>query len=121
MLRDFCSLEGFWPKGPHCPIAFCDTVGKEEEARSHHKESKCNRIEADKIVIYMCVSIAIVNISVYFQVDIIVALKMAKRSNKKEPNIAVLTPFKAQKELMKYLVLVKKLEVTVSTINECQG
>ena len=40
--------------GPQCPIAFCDIVGKEGGAGSHHKahqESKCNRIEADKIVI----------------------------------------------------------------------
>ena len=46
---------------------------------------------------------------------------MAKRSNKKEPNITVLTPFKAQKELMKDLVAEMKLKVTVSTINESQG
>lgn len=53
--------------------------------------------------------------------DIIVALKMARRSNKKEANITVLTPFKAQKELMKDLVAENKLKVTVSTINESQG
>lgn len=53
--------------------------------------------------------------------DIIVALKMARRSNKKEPNITVLTPFEAQKELMKDLVAENKLKVTVSTINESQG
>ena len=53
--QHFCSLEGFWPRGPKCPIAFCDIVGKEEGTSSHHKahqESKCNRIEANKIVIY---------------------------------------------------------------------
>ena len=54
MLEHFCALEGFWPSGPHCPIVFCDIVGKEEGTSSHHKahqESKCNRVEADKIVI----------------------------------------------------------------------
>ena len=55
------------------------------------------------------------------QVDIIVALRMAKRSDKKEPQIAVLTPYKAQKELVEDLVSEKKLCVTVSTINESQG
>ena len=59
--------------------------------------------------------------SVWLQVDIIVALRMAKRSNKKEPKIAVLTPYKAQKELLEDLVSEKKLEVAVSTINESQG
>ena len=54
MLRHFCSLEGFWPRGPKWPIVFCDIEGKEEGAGSHHKahqESKCNEIEAHKIVI----------------------------------------------------------------------
>ena len=54
VLRHFCALEGFWPMGPQCHIAFCDIEGKEEGASSHHKahqESKCNRIEADKIAI----------------------------------------------------------------------
>ena len=109
--------------GPQCPIAFCDIVGKEEARNQHvpYQESKCNRIEADKIVIYIILCVPIVNVSVYFQVDIIVALKMAKRSNRNDPNIAVLTPYKAQKELMKNVVSHKKLGVTVSTINESQG
>ena len=59
--------------------------------------------------------------SEWLQVEIIVALGKAKRSNKKEPKIAVLTPYKAQKELVKDLVSEKKLEVIVSTINESQG
>ena len=58
---------------------------------------------------------------IYSQVDIIVALRMAKRSNKKEPKIAVLTPYKAQKRLVEDLVTDRKLKVTVSTINESQG
>ena len=53
--------------------------------------------------------------------EIIVALRKAKRSNKKESEIAVLTPYKAQKELVKDLVSKKNLAVTVSTINESQG
>ena len=54
--------------------------------------------------------------------EIIVALRKAsKRSNKKESEIAVLTPYKAQKELVKDLVSEKNLAVTVSTINESQG
>ena len=61
MLKNFCSLKGFWPRGPQWPIAFCDIVGKEEGASSHHKahqESKCNKIEADKIVIHKyCIAI----------------------------------------------------------------
>ena len=54
MLQHFCSLEEFWPMGPRWPIAFCDIEGKEEGPGSHHKahqESKCNEIEALKIVI----------------------------------------------------------------------
>ena len=53
--------------------------------------------------------------------DIIVALRTAKRSKKKEPKIAVLTPYKAQKRLVEELVEKEKLEVIVSTINESQG
>ena len=55
------------------------------------------------------------------QVEIIVALRMAKRSNRKEPKIAVLTPYKAQKRLVEEIVSEKKLEVAVNTINESQG
>ena len=62
-----------------------------------------------------------VTISGWLQVDIIIALRMAKRSNKKEPKIAVLTPYKAQKRLMEDLVLERGLKVTVNTINESQG
>ena len=58
---------------------------------------------------------------VWLQVDIIVALRKAKRSNREEPKIAVLTPYKAQKELVGDLVTEKELAVTVSTINESQG
>ena len=46
---------------------------------------------------------------------------MAKWSNKKEPSIAVLTPYKAQKELLEKLASGKKPMVTVSTNNEIQG
>ena len=46
---------------------------------------------------------------------------MAKRSNKKEPSIAVLTPCKAEKELVEKLASEKKPMVTVSTNNEIQG
>ena len=53
--------------------------------------------------------------------EIIVALRMAKRSNRREPKIAVLTPYKAQKRLVEEIVSGKKLEVAVSTINESQG
>ena len=55
------------------------------------------------------------------QVDIIEALQSAKRNKKEEPKIAVLTPYKAQKELVKESVKKKKLKVTVGTINESQG
>ena len=51
--QQFCSLEGFWPNGPNCPIAFCDVEGKEEDGSIDHKvyrESKRNKIEADKTV-----------------------------------------------------------------------
>ena len=58
---------------------------------------------------------------VWLQVEIIIALRMAKRSNKKEPKIAVLTPYKAQKRLMEDLALERGLKVTVNTINESQG
>ena len=53
--------------------------------------------------------------------DIIEALRMAKKSNEKEPKIAVLTPYRAQKSLVEEKILEKKLEVVVSTINESQG
>ena len=60
--------------------------------------------------------------------DIIIA--MYKCIEKKEPKIAVLTPYRAQKRCVEELVEKKKLEVTVeerklevtvSTINESQG
>jgi len=55
-------------------------------------------------------------------VEIIIALKAkAKQSIKKDPHIAVLTPYKAQKKLMEDIVKEKKLNVTVCTINESQG
>ena len=57
----------------------------------------------------------------WLQVEIVIALRKAKRNNRKEPKIAVLTPYKAQKELVEDLVSEKKLEVIVSTINESQG
>ena len=57
----------------------------------------------------------------WLQVDIIMALRMAKSSSKEEPKIAVLTPYKAQKRLIEEIVLEKKLAVAVSTINESQG
>ena len=53
------------------------------------------------------------------QVDIIIALKMAKCITKKEPRVTVLAPYKAQKELVEYLV--KKLNIAVVTLNESQG
>ena len=56
--------------------------------------------------------------SICLQVEIIAALRTAKRSKKKEPKIAVLTPYRAQKRLVEELV---KEDVTVSTINESQG
>ncbi|XP_065917902.1 3'-5' exoribonuclease HELZ2-like isoform X2 [Dysidea avara] len=106
--RRFCSLEGFWPNdNKNCPIAFCDVEGKEEDGSSHHKvhqESKSNRTEAEKIA------------------EIIVALKQkARKSIIKDPGIAVLTPYKAQKKLLEDIVKERKLNVTVCTINESQG
>ena len=53
--------------------------------------------------------------------DIIGALRKAKRSKKKEPKIAVLSPYKAQKRHVEDLVKEKKLKVSVCTINESQG
>ena len=59
------------------------------------------------------------------QVEIVTTLKSLiknKLNHKKEPlNIAVLTPYKAQKELIRKLMNEKKLEVEVNTINESQG
>ena len=56
------------------------------------------------------------------QAEIIVKLKQkAKQSIKKDPGIAVLTPYKAQKKLMEDIVKERKLNVTVCTINESQG
>ena len=48
-------------------------------------------------------------------------LRSVKRSKKKEPKIAILTPYKAQKRLVEELVEKMKLKVIVSTINESQG
>ena len=59
------------------------------------------------------------------QVEIITALNLLvkdKLNHKKEPmKIAVLTPYKAQKVLVKRVVDEKKMEVEVCTINESQG
>ena len=53
----FCSLEGFWPSGPDCPIVFCNVEGNEEDGSSHekvHQDSKSNIKEAEKIVSLIC-------------------------------------------------------------------
>ena len=55
------------------------------------------------------------------QAEIVVALRKAKRSIRKEPDIAVLTPYKAQKKLMEDIVKEGRLNVKVCTINESQG
>ena len=31
--QQFCKLEGFWPRGPDCPIVFCDVEGKEDRGK----------------------------------------------------------------------------------------
>ena len=49
------------------------------------------------------------------------ALKKAKRNVRKDPGIAVLTPYKAQKKLVEGLVKKNRLDVNVCTINESQG
>ena len=36
MSDKFCALEGFWPKGQQCPIAFCDIEGKENRGKTCH-------------------------------------------------------------------------------------
>ena len=54
--------------------------------------------------------------------EIIIALKeKAKKSIIKDPGIAVLTPYKAQKKLLEDIKKEKNLNVTISTINESQG
>ena len=127
MSQRFCSLKKFWPNGPDCPIAFCDVEGKEEGGSSHHKvhqESKSNRMEAEKIVSYLiCAMYVTYNDACGDpQVEIIAMLKQkAKQSMIKEPGIAVLTPYKAQKKLIEDIVKEKKLGVRVCTINESQG
>ena len=61
----------------------------------------------------------------HLQADIITALNSLiknKLNHKKEPlKVAVLTPYKAQKELVKKVMNEKKLNVDISTINESQG
>jgi len=49
-------------------------------------------------------------------------MALNKEWNKQqEPDIAVLTPYKAQKKLMEDIVKEEKLKVTIRTINESQG
>ena len=47
-------IEGFWPKGPYSPLAFCDVLGQEGGATSDNKKSslfsKSNVFEAIKVV-----------------------------------------------------------------------
>ena len=61
----------------------------------------------------------------HLQADIITALNLLiknKLNHKKEPfKVAVLTPYKAQKELVKKVMHKKNLKVDISTINESQG
>ena len=49
-----CIIENFWPKGPQCPLAFCDVAGQEGGAVSGNKKSslfsKSNTVEANKVV-----------------------------------------------------------------------
>jgi len=54
--------------------------------------------------------------------EIIEALKVkAKESILKDPKIAILTPYKAQKKLLVKSVNEKRLNIIVHTINESQG
>ena len=56
------------------------------------------------------------------QAEIIAELKQkAKQNTEKELDIAVLTPYKAQKKLMEDKVKERELNVAVYTINESQG
>ena len=54
-----CVIENFWPKGPNCPLAFCDIIGQEGGAVSGNKKSslfsKSNAAEADKVVSLKCI------------------------------------------------------------------
>ena len=47
-------IVGFWPKGPDCPLVFCDVQGEESAGTFGSKRSgafsKTNCIEADKVV-----------------------------------------------------------------------
>ena len=52
-----CQLDNFWPRGPNCPILFCDIVGSEGERETTSREgrkvaigSKSNRKDALKTV-----------------------------------------------------------------------
>ena len=52
--NNFIRVHNFWPRGPDCPLVFCDIVGREGGAHSGNKKSsvfsKCNEDEANKVV-----------------------------------------------------------------------
>jgi len=54
----FIKIHNFWPQGPDCPLAFCTIEGREGGAHSGNKRSsvfsKCNELEANKVVCYCC-------------------------------------------------------------------
>ena len=78
-------------------------------------------MEADKIVmLYFYIFAAILNS--HLQVEIITVLKDKLKHKKEPPKIAVLTPYKGQKALVKQVVVdERKLNVDINTINESQG
>ena len=115
---------------PGTPIVFCDVVGEEGQNKASSKrrrkavlESKCNEIEAQKVVcsILVCIS----NNFIYIIVSVL-KVQIASRiySSAPDSTIAILTPYSAQKEVIieektKALVLKGQKEwVKVATITE---
>ena len=129
-------LDKFWP-GPQkskCPILFCNVIGKEDDKKTGSKaaggkkigiDSKFNETEATKVVNVYLIAL---NDFVQDRFSRIISLTQVKIAETlcrvhKVPThqIAVLTPYSAQKLLIDKMMKEANLTIKVASITESQG
>ena len=125
-------LETFWPKGNRHPIMFVDVIGEEgldkiASSKADVKvgvDSKFNLKEAELVVSHVsCTHLYTYNcVCVCLQIRIAKCLHLQHKVD--VPEIAVLTPYSAQKN--KLLNMVKKLpgelkKLKIASVTESQG
>ena len=128
------NLNRFWPMGNATPIMFVDIVGEEGQDKTGSSktetkvgvDSKYNMKEAELVVRSCCLSYKrFISIRhTFFPLQIEIAKTLHHQHGVKVGEIAVLSPYSAQKN--KILEMVKKLpgelrKLRVASITESQG